>query len=64
MDDSENFQLTGRERVSMQRFHIEAPEEVDKGNRLAVSIRSLGKLQIEWPLYRYEAEPKIRTGNA
>ncbi len=44
VDDSDDYQLTGREKVAMQRFHIWAPEEVDKGNRLPVSIHTLGKV--------------------
>lgn len=34
----------------MQRFHIRAPLEVEKGNRLEVTIASFGKLYIQWPL--------------
>ncbi len=46
VDDSEDYILTGREKVAMQRFHMEAPEEVDKGNRLSVSIHTLGKVNM------------------
>ena len=44
----ERYKLTGTEPISMQRFHIRAPLEVEKGNRLEVTIASFGKLHIQW----------------
>ncbi len=41
----------------MQRFHIDAPKGVDKGNRLTVSIPTLGKVQIDFPLYSAVKQP-------
>jgi len=46
-----NSRLTGKERIGMQRFHLSAPRDVDKGNRLEVSIPSLGKVNVEFPKY-------------
>jgi len=33
----------------MQRFHLDAPERVQLGNRIDVAIRGCGKLQVQWP---------------
>jgi hypothetical protein len=49
--------LTGKERMGMQRFHINAPKDVDKGNRIMVAIPTLGKVHIEFPLYSAEGTP-------
>lgn len=49
--------LTGKERMGMQRFHINAPKDVDKGNRIMVAIPTLGKVHIEFPLYSSEGTP-------
>jgi hypothetical protein len=49
--------LTGKERMGMQRFHINAPKEVDKGNRIVVSIPTLGKVHIDFPLYSAQGTP-------
>jgi hypothetical protein len=32
----DDYRMTGKERIGMQRFHILAPKDVDKGNRLEV----------------------------
>lgn len=35
--------------AGMQRFHLDAPERVQLGNRVDVAIRGCGKLQVQWP---------------
>jgi hypothetical protein len=53
----DEYRLTGRERVGMQRFHIFGPKDVEKGNRIEVSISTLGKVQIDFPAYSSENQP-------
>lgn len=56
-NDDERYKLTGDEPIGMQRYHIRAPEDVEKGNRLEVTIAHFGKLYIQWPLYAQEDQP-------
>ena len=57
LDRAKQYHLTGREPMAMQRFHMKAPRDVEKGNRLEVMVPHLGKLQIQWPLYAVEDQP-------
>jgi hypothetical protein len=51
------YQLTGLEPMSSQRFHINAPKEIEKGNRLDIMIPHLGKVNVQFPLYAREDQP-------